>query len=153
MHKKRRRSLKRHKSLQPLSRHHMEALHLALKLRRAGTEKSLLTPKEIKHEVKKFWEPKGQEHFREEEEILLPTYAQYASVNQPEIIELLLEHVKIRSLINQVIQKEEIDLSIMHELGELLNDHVRKEERVVFEKIQKELPEEILVELEPYLHD
>src|SRR5690625_638029 len=86
MSEKRRRRLKRHESLQPLSRHHMEALHLALKLRRAGTEKSDLTLEELQQELKNFWEPNGQEHFREEEEILLPTYAQYKDINQPEII-------------------------------------------------------------------
>src|SRR5690625_5911120 len=96
MSEKRRRRLKRHESLQPLSRHHMEALHLALKLRRAGTEKSDLTLEELQQELKNFWEPNGQEHFREEEEILLPTYAQYKDINQPEIIEMLLDRKSTR---------------------------------------------------------
>lgn len=144
--------LKRHESLQPLSRHHMEALHLALKLRRAGTDKSTLTPEEIQHELLEFWEPDGNNHFREEEEILIPRFAQYRSIDRPEIIEMLKEHVQIRALIDQIIKMKKIDISIMHELGELLNDHVRKEERVIFEMIQKELPEEVLVDLAPYLH-
>lgn len=152
LEKKQRKSLKRHESLQELSRHHMEALHLALKLRRAGTDKSSLTPEETQQEVKEFWEPNGQEHFREEEEILLPTFAQYAEIDRPEIIDMLMEHVKIRALINQVIEMDEIYLGIMHELGELLNEHVRKEERVIFEMIQGELPEDVLIDLAPYLH-
>ncbi|HLS36282.1 MAG TPA: hemerythrin domain-containing protein [Bacillota bacterium] len=153
MSEKRRRRLKRHESLQPLSRHHMEALHLALKLRRAGTEKSDLTLEELQQELKNFWEPNGQEHFREEEEILLPTYAQYKDINQPEIIEMLLEHVEIRSLVKQILAMDDIDETVMHKLGELLDAHVRKEERIIFERIQKELPEDVLIELEPYLHD
>lgn len=153
MQKKRKKSLKRHDSLQPLSRHHMEALHLALKLTRAGTEESRLSPEEVREELRNFWEPAGQEHFREEEEILLPAYAEYKDINQAEFVEMLLEHVKIRSLINQILNKDEINIEKMNELGVLLNDHVRKEERIVFEKIQAELPEDVLLELEPYLHD
>lgn len=155
MKKKKRESLKRHESLQPLSRHHMVALHLGLKLRRAGTDKSQLTLEEIQQEVREFWEPDGQEHFREEEEILLPTFAQYASIDRPEMVDMLMEHVQIRALIDQILkmEKDEIDISIMHELGELLETHVRKEERITFEMIQKELPEDVLTELGPYLHD
>lgn len=63
-------SIERHESLRPLSRHHMVALLLALNLRRVGTEKSKSTPEEMQTELEGFWIPEGQEHFREEEEIL-----------------------------------------------------------------------------------
>jgi|SRR5690625_3909624 len=151
--KKKKRGIKRHESLKPLSRHHMVALHLALKLSRVGTEKSELTEEEMKQEVIDFWEPGGQQHFREEEEILLPTFAQYASLEREEIIDMLLEHVKIRSLFNLIITSKEIDISTMHKLGSVLESHVRKEERVTFPLIEKALPEEVLIEMAPYLHE
>lgn len=47
---------------------------------------------------------------------------------------------------------DKIDLSVMHELGGLLEIHVRKEERIIFEMNQKELPDDVLVELAPYLY-
>ncbi|SHF95272.1 hemerythrin domain-containing protein [Ornithinibacillus halophilus] len=144
--------IKRHESLKPLSRHHMVGLHVALKLKRAGTEESRLTLEEIKRDVDDFWNPNGQEHFREEEEILLPAYAEYASIEQPEVIEMLLEHVKIRSQIKQILDAEEFNTSKMQALGELLETHIRKEERVIFPMIEKALPEEKLIELAPYLH-
>lgn len=150
---KKKKGIKRHESLQPLSRHHMVALHLALKLSRAGTEKSKLTEKEIKNEVREFWESGGQEHFREEEEILLPTFAQHASIEQTEIVEMLLEHVKIRALIDKISSTTEIDLDTMHELGSMLEAHVRKEERIIFPMIEKALPEEVLQKIAPYLHE
>lgn len=143
--------IKRHESLKPLSRHHMIGLHLALKLKRAGTGKSRLTIKEIKQEADEFWNPDGNQHFREEEEILLPAYAQHAEVNQPEIVEMLLKHVKIRAHMEKIINTD-ISTDIMHELGELLETHIRKEERVIFPMIEKALPEEKLLELAPYLH-
>lgn len=144
--------LKRHKALQPLSRHHMVGLHTALKLKRAGTEESRWTIEEIMRDLHDFWNPDGQQHFREEEEILLPAFAQYASINRQEIKEMLLEHVQIRSMIDLLLNLEKHDLSMMHELGILLETHIRKEERVIFPFIEKSLPEEKLQELAPYLH-
>lgn len=150
--KRKRKGLKRHETLKPLSRHHMIALHLALKLSRASTEESRLTVAEIKQELKEFWEPGGQQHFREEEEILLTAFAQHASIDRIEIKEMLLEHVEIRALIDTILKKDEINVAIMHKLGALLEMHVRKEERVIFPMIEKALPEEVLLELAPYLH-
>lgn len=149
---KKRRGIKRHESLQPLSRHHMVALHLALKLKRAGTDKSQLTKEELKQEVQDFWMPDGRDHFREEEEILLTAFAQHAPINRQEIIDMLLEHVQVRALIDTILKMEDIDLTVMHELGEVLENHVRKEERIVFPMIEKALPEDVLVEIAPYLH-
>ncbi|WP_087973266.1 hemerythrin domain-containing protein [Oceanobacillus rekensis] len=142
----------RHESLKPLSRHHMIGLHLALKLKRAGKKESRLTIEEIKQDAVDFWNPDGQNHFREEEEILLPAYSQYAEINMPEIVGMLLEHVKIRAKIEDVIQSKEINIELMHDLGHLLEVHIRTEERVIFPMIEKALPEDKLVELAPFLH-
>lgn len=142
----------RHKSLYPLSHHHHHALFLALNLRRAGTEKSKLSIDEIKKELKTFWEDGGQEHFREEEEILLPAFASHASIEQVEISEMLLEHVKIRSLIWEIERNKHDDVPLMRELGNLLESHIRKEERILFPMIEKALPEEVLQELAPFFH-
>lgn len=149
---KKRKGMKRHEALQPLSRHHMIGLHLALKLKRAGTDKSQLTTKEILQEADEFWNPDGLQHFREEEEILLTAFAQYASIDRPEIIEMLLEHVEIRAMFDTLLRSEETDVSFMHKLGALLESHIRKEERVIFPMIEHALPEEKLRELAPYLH-
>lgn len=46
--------IKRHESLQSLSRHYMIGLHLALKLKRAGKDESCLTIEEIKQEANEF---------------------------------------------------------------------------------------------------
>lgn len=147
-----RKSLKRHTALQPLSRHHMIALHLALKMRRAGTEKSQLSVPELIQEAEEFWNPDGLVHFREEEEILLTAYAQYASPDIPEIQEMLIEHVEIRALFETILRADEPKVDTLHKLGELLDEHVRKEERVIFPMIEKALPEDKLQEVEPYLH-
>lgn len=147
-----RRGIKRHETLKPLSRHHMEGLHLALKLKRAGTEKSQLTVEEIRKEAEEFWNPNGQNHFREEEEILLPAYAQYADINDATVIDVLLEHVTIRSHMSKLLSKEGMNIEEMQAFGALLESHIRHEERVVFPMIEQALPEEKLIELAPYFH-
>ena len=147
-----RQGIKRHEALHPLSHHHTQALFIALKLKQVGTEKSKFSIGEVKQDVQDFWETEGNEHFREEEEILLTAFAQYASIERPEIEEMLLEHVKIRAQMDTLLQKEEIDISLMNDLGVLLESHIRKEERIIFPMIEEALPEEKLQELKFYLH-
>lgn len=144
------RGIKRHESLYPLSHHHHHALFLALKLKRSGTEKAMLANNLLKNELIWFWENSGQQHFRDEEEILLPHYAIYGSLDREEIREMLLEHVQIRSLIFQ-IEKSDPNSALFQELGELLEEHVRKEERVIFPFIEEALPDGMLEDLAPLL--
>ena len=66
---------------------------------------------------------------------------------------MLLEHVKIRALIDKISSTAEIDLDTMHELGSMLEAHVRKEERIIFPMIEMALPEEVLQKMAPYLHE
>lgn len=143
---------RRHDALHPLTHHHHHALVAALKLKRAGTKDSDLTIEEVKNELRSFWESGGQEHFREEEEILLPVYARYASLDRPEIPEMLLEHVQIRAMVQEILEKGTDLVGQMNQLGKLLEAHVRKEERVIFPTIEDALPEEQLQKLKPYLH-
>jgi len=147
-----RKGIKRHETLKPLSRHHMIGLHLALKLKRAGTKESRLTLEEIVEDAYEFWVPEGNEHFREEEEILLPAYSAFGDINDHEIVTMLVEHVIIRAGMNNLLRENERDIEKMHELGKLLEQHIRREERIIFPMIEKALPEEKLKELAPYLH-
>lgn len=147
-----RKGIKRHEALQPLSRHHMLGLHIGLKLSRAGTDESRITLEEIKTDAKSFWQSGGETHFREEEEIVLPVYAKYTDVNRPEIIDMLLEHVTIRSGMSQ-LQDDALTLEEMRALGQLLQAHIRKEEQVIFPMIEAAIPEDELTKLAPYLHE
>jgi len=147
-----RKGIKRHEALQPLSRHHMLGLHTGLKLSRAGTEASRISLDEIKKDAKEFWDPGGNDHFREEEEIVLPVYAKYTDINKPEIVEMLLEHVQIRKGMTQLLA-DELTIEEMQALGVMLQSHIRKEEQVIFPMIEAALPEDELKNLAPYLHE
>src|SRR5699024_7577458 len=135
-----RKGIKRHEALQPLSRHHMLGLHTGLKLSRAGTEASRISLDEIKKDAKEFWEQGGNDHFREEEEIVLRVYAKYRYINKPEIIEMLLELVQIRKGIKQLLANE-LPLEELRSLGVMLQGYIRKEEQVIFPMIEAALPE------------
>src|SRR5699024_5543952 len=130
-----RKGIKRHEALQPLSRHHMLGLHTGLKLSRAGTEASRISRDEIKKDAKEFWEPGGNDHLRVEDAIVVPVYAKYSDVNKPEIIVVLLEHVQITKGMTQLLANE-LTLEEMRALGVMLQGHIRKEEQVIFPMIE-----------------
>ncbi len=139
-------SQKRHEALQPLSRHHHHALVLAQMLIKQNEDVESMRVKTIN-----FWERGGREHFREEEEVLLPEYAKYQPIDIPEIRGLLLEHITIRSLVSEIAEGAGLDKMLA--LGTLLRDHVRREEQVVFPMVEQGIPPEALVRLQPYFEE
>jgi len=139
-------SLTRHPSLQPLSRHHHHALVLAQRLIKQSQPMDVL-----KADLQTFWDNGGRLHFREEEEYLLPEYAKYRCIEVPAIQEMLLEHVRIRSLASEIAAGAGKDKLLM--LGELLRNHVRKEERVIFPMMEEGIPDEQLRKLEPWFSE
>ncbi len=145
--------IKRHPSLQPLSRHHFHGLVIAQNLLRVGTDPDGLAIMDVQADLAEFWSSGGRDHFREEEEILLPVYSRYASLDRPEVSEMLLEHIRIRSLVDQIVTRQVESVAVMHELGALLRDHIRKEERVIFPLIEAALPTDELERLETQFAD
>lgn len=147
-------SLSRHDAMKPLSRHHHHALALALKISRTlkdDMDEGALHM--LREELQQFWVTGGQEHFREEEEILLPAYARYASPRHEEIIEMLIEHAQIRALVAAIDDGEGDLIATIRELGLMLEKHVRREERVIFPMMEAALPDEVLQKLAPYFHE
>jgi iron-sulfur cluster repair protein YtfE (RIC family) len=135
--------LHRHPSLQPLSRHHHHALVMAQKLLHSNDDDA----QSVTTALQNFWQSHGDQHFYEEESLLLPTFAKYADVQREEVIQMLLDHVKIRAQIQIILSDHKPNLSALHALGDSLQRHVRFEERVVFPLIQETVPEEELQRL------
>jgi len=148
-----RQPIKRHEAIAPLSRHHHHALALVLKIRKAETAATKEQAEALRREVQRFWQNGGQQHFREEEEILLPAYARYASLERKEIIGMLLDHVKIRAMVDSIQDETDDVLPLIRKFGDMLEEHVRKEERVIFPMIEAALPEDVLRKLSPYFHE
>jgi hemerythrin-like domain-containing protein len=132
--------MKRAQALRPLSREHLGALLAAKKLREATDLE------EARGYFIEFWRQGGQRHFRIEEEVLLPTWAVHAEVDKPGVSRMLDEHLRIR---REALRLEagEASLGEAQELGRLLDDHVRFEERELFPIVEEALDEDSLKQL------
>jgi hypothetical protein len=128
--------MKRDPSLALLSRDHHQALFVAQRLRRARAD----TAGEALEGLRDYWDRHGRSHFRAEEEILFPAYAAYADPYAPMIAKLLCDHVAIRHQAQALFADTAPDLAALHELGRLLTEHVRSEERELFPLIEATLP-------------
>ena len=134
--------MKRDPALADLSRDHHQALFQAMRLTKA-------TPEEldsVREGVLELWQGHGAEHFRQEEEILLPIYARHADPGAEEVASVLVDHVWIRERMER-LERDELALDQVHGLGQRLHDHVRHEERVLFPLIEAALPADELEEL------
>lgn len=135
--------MKRHPALEQLSRDHHHALVVAQALKRAD-KASGPTAREL---FLAYWETDGREHFRREEETLLPGCADFLDPDHPLIAKVLTDDVRIRRLADRLGATENPGPTVLHELGERLEDHVRREERELFPLIEASLPEPELRQL------
>jgi len=140
--------IKRHKALQPLSRQHHFGLLFSWKLRK-GFSKGI-APERMMEYANWFYINEIEPHFSDEEKYLFP-------ILDPshELIERALkEHRRIKRLF---LDTEDPERSL-HRLEEELDAHIRFEERILFNEIQKvatpeqlAIVEEIHTENEPIL--
>lgn len=129
--------MRRSEELSPLSREHHQALALALRLRRCGDDDVAA----LRGEAATFWRTEAAAHFRAEEELVLPAAAPHVPPRDPDVVRVLTEHVELRRRFQHVDGASAEDL---RELGTLLHDHVRHEERVLFPRIEAALaPDEL----------
>ena len=127
--------MKRHPALVPLSRDHHNVLVIAQQLCRATTE----TATEISGVFLAAWEAEEKQHFRLEEELLLPAYAAHGDPGHPVVMRMLQDHMLIRRDAARLANDPSLDL--LHDLGNRLADHVRLEERELFLLIEETIPE------------
>jgi iron-sulfur cluster repair protein YtfE (RIC family) len=133
--------MKRHPALEELSHDHHQALVVAQRLKRADDASA----EQARAGFLDYWEREGSEHFREEEEILLPALARFTDPHQPLIGRVLTDHVSIRCRACGL--RGDASLAALHALGEELDGHVRREERELFPLIERVMPEPELMEL------
>ena len=129
-------------SLHPLSHQHQHGLALCVIIRRTLDEDaSPATMQDLASKVKAAWEIELEAHFSVEEQILFP--AVKGRIDEPELVDqLIAEHREIEARIRDLLA--EPDELRLRGLATLLNDHIRAEERRLFEQIQEHLnPEEL----------
>jgi hemerythrin-like domain-containing protein len=128
--------VRRHVALEPLSRDHHVALVAALRLRRATAGDAAVA----RDAFLEFWRHHGARHFRIEEDVLLPAFAEHGDPETPCVVQMLVDHVRIRQQAQRLERTDAPALEELHALGAALDAHVRLEERQVFPLIEAELP-------------
>jgi iron-sulfur cluster repair protein YtfE (RIC family) len=140
--------MKRHKNLIGLSHDHHHGLRLAQLIKKDAPEYKDL-PNDIEGKVKytiNAWEEELQYHFKNEEEILFPAVENRDERIDELIDEILIEHEEIEFKIKQ-LQSSNDKEEILNDLGYILEQHIRKEERELFDRIQEVFGEEKLDKL------
>jgi hypothetical protein len=135
--------VKRHPALEQLSRDHHHALVVAQALKRADDASAAIA----RDRFLAYWRSDGRDHFREEEEILLPGCAGFIDAGHPLIARVLTDHVRIRHLADRLASDDDTPLDVLHDLGQRLERHVRLEDRELFPLIEDSLPEPELLHL------
>lgn len=126
--------IKRHESIQPLSRDHHHGLLLCWKIRTGFSEG--VSPERIKLYVEWFYENHIKNHFDIEEKYVFTVLG-----NEHELIKQALSEHKI--LINLFTEKSDLEGSLRSIQTEL-EKHIRFEERILFNEIQNVASEEQL---------
>lgn len=135
--------MKRDPALRGLSHDHHQALFVAQRLRRA-TDGTLA---EARDGFLDFWRAAGAAHFRIEEEVLLPAFAEHGDAYHPLVLRVLGDHVVLRSLAARVVRAPGPEAATLHRLGADLSEHVRREERELFPLVEDALPADRLAAL------
>ena len=138
--------MKRHPSLIPLSRFHRSVLFLALVCKKnAPPVKGYPTDLEGKRDYAiSFYHGPLKKHIHTEENRLFPTVSGKNAELDQMIFELKEEHGLLDQLFKKLGQSTQL-FNDLDELGQLLEKHVRKEERQFFQLIQASFSEEELL--------
>lgn len=123
--------IKRSKQLAPLSREHHDGLLFVWKLRQGLGNNIAIEI--LRNFCNWYWNNHIKPHFYQEEKILL----QYISSNHKLAAQLKKEHTDIRELILTIDQ--EADSVTLVLLANLLEKHIRFEERILFPHLEETL--------------
>ena len=92
------------------------------------------------------------EHFRREEETVFPLYARQAGADAALLERILREHMELHGLARTLraeLVAGDVSGETLESLGSLLREHVRLEERELFEDVQRIVPPAELDRLAP----
>jgi hemerythrin-like domain-containing protein len=128
-------------NLIPLSRQHQHALALCVRLDRA-IQAGQIDPEAWQAEIQQQFETEIAIHFDAEDKELFPAAALFPEL-QAVVAELRAEHDFLREYFAMAAARK-LDQQSLRTLGESLVQHIRKEERQLFEGLQKVMTSEDL---------
>jgi len=129
--------IKRNENIAKLSRDHHASLLFCWKIRQ-GVKYHVETERMVDY-VKYFWEHHFSIHFKEEEQFL------FAPLKDEVVQKGIDEHQEIKTFIDNLsVEGMENWNDILLELAEMVDHHVRYEERVLFPHLEKSLSKDQL---------
>jgi hemerythrin-like domain-containing protein len=138
--------IKRNENIVKLSKDHHASLMFCWKLRQGI--KHHVDEKRMIAYVEYFWNQHFAEHFREEEDIL------FAPLHDDLVKKAVADHRQVQVFIKTLRESTEKDpYATLATLADLVDEHVRYEERVLFPHLEKELSENQLEEIGKQLPD
>jgi iron-sulfur cluster repair protein YtfE (RIC family) len=147
---------KRHVSLIPLARDHYHGLLLAVRLQQG--EQAL--PRLWSHDpqwqadyVVDFYEKDLKHHFEAEERGLFPYIADVKGASSI-VEELLQEHRTFERFVGNFRREEQATLvEQLRDFGARLEEHIRKEDRVLFPLLEERAPADVLMKVAEFMKD
>ena len=134
----------RNKNLIPLSHQHQHALALCVRIERA----SPIPYADLdawQAEIAQIWQSEIAIHFTAEEQVLFPVARKFAEL-VPLVDELLADHARLRESFSQATASKMSGTDLTN-FSQSLSAHIRKEERQLFEQLQKLIDHEELAAL------
>jgi hypothetical protein len=133
--------MKRDPSLVRLSRDHQRGLALAQRIRRELPAASGQALDGLQADVTQFWETALLPHFRAECECLLARLVHHLAIGDEMVARTQADHLSVHSIVTELRDAPETARrkQRLAELAQLLNDHIRWEEAVLFEAVQTRL--------------
>jgi hemerythrin-like domain-containing protein len=124
----------RDKSLVPLSRQHQHALALCVRIERASpiAESDLAA---WQQEIAQHFRAEIRVHFEAEEQFVFPAARDFEELN-PLIRELLEDHAWMRTRF-AAAEGQALSGSEIKEFANRLSQHIRREERLLFQRLQQ----------------
>jgi len=145
---RKKRCMLRAKSLIPLSRQHQHALALCVRVERASPIVELDLPT-WRSEIALLFEQEIRIHFAAEELVVFPAARGFAEL-VPLVEELIAEHARLKEWFARAESLSSADM-VLFVRG--LSEHIRKEERQLFERMQGLMGAEALAGLGTRLED
>jgi hemerythrin-like domain-containing protein len=140
----------RDKSLIPLSHQHQQALALCVRIDRARPISTTDLPA-WQAEIEQRFEHEIKIHFSAEEQVLFPAAREFPELI-PLVEELVADHTALRESFSQA-KARRMSAETLAAFAQQLSAHIRKEERQLFERMQKLMTTEELAALGPKLEE